>query len=60
MSDKKSAILGIYSDYSSVEHAVDLLKEAGFGNANIFVLFPEKAGGKNSPMTKARMRPKAR
>ncbi len=46
MSDKKSAILGIYPDYSSVENAVDLLKEAGFGNANISVLFPEKAGGK--------------
>lgn len=47
MSNNKMATLGIYSDYSSVESAVDLLKEAGFQKTNISVLFPEKAGSKN-------------
>jgi hypothetical protein len=47
MSGKKTAVLGIYPDYSSVEHAVDVLKEAGFRNTDISVLFPEKAGSKN-------------
>jgi hypothetical protein len=47
MSGRKIAVLGIYPDYSSVENAVDVLKEAGFRNTDISVLFPEKAGSKN-------------
>ncbi len=47
MSAKKTAVLGIYPDYSSVENAVDVLKEAGFRNTDISVLFPEKAGSKS-------------
>jgi hypothetical protein len=47
MSAKKIAVLGIYADYSSVENAVDVLKEAGFRNTDLSVLFPEKAGSKS-------------
>jgi len=47
MSDKKAAVLGIYLDYSSVEKAVDVFKQAGFRNTDISVLFPKKAGSKS-------------
>lgn len=47
MSVKNIAMLGIYPDYSSVESAVDVLKEAGFRNSDISVLFPETAGSKH-------------
>jgi hypothetical protein len=47
MSGKHTAVLGIYPNYSSVESAVDVLKEAGFRNTDISVLFPEKAGSKS-------------
>jgi len=47
MSKAKTAVLGIYSDYAGVENAVDVFKEAGFRNADISVLFPEKAGSKH-------------
>ena len=46
MTEKQTAVVGIYPDYASVEHAVDVLKEAGFRNKDISVLFPEKAGSK--------------
>jgi hypothetical protein len=44
---EKIAVLGIYPDYSSVENAVDALKEAGFRNTDISVLFPEKVVSKD-------------
>jgi hypothetical protein len=44
MARKNTAVLGVYPNYSSVENAVDVLKEAGFRNTDISVLFPEKAG----------------
>ena len=46
MAKKNIAVVGIYPSYSSVEDAVDVLKEAGFRNTDISVLFPEKAGSK--------------
>jgi hypothetical protein len=46
MTENQTAVVGIYPDYASVEHAVDVLKEAGFRNKDISVLFPEKAGSK--------------
>jgi hypothetical protein len=46
MAGKQTAVLGIFPDYASVEKAVDILKEAGFRNKDISVLFPEKAGSK--------------
>jgi len=47
MSAARAAVLGIYPDYSKVEAAVDVLKESGFRNTDISVLFPEKAGTKS-------------
>jgi Protein of unknown function (DUF3341) len=47
MARKNTAVLGVYPNYSSVENAVDVLKEAGFRNTDISVLFPEKAGSKD-------------
>jgi hypothetical protein len=44
---QKIAVLGVYANYASVENAVDILKEAGFRNTDISVLFPEKAGSKH-------------
>ena len=44
---EKIAVLGVYPNYASVETAVDVLKEAGFRNTDISVLFPEKAGSKH-------------
>jgi len=46
MAHKHTDVLGIYADYSSVENAVDVLKEAGFRNTDISVLFPQEAGSK--------------
>jgi hypothetical protein len=39
---REIAVLGIYSDYASAENGVDVLKEVGFRNTDISVLFPEK------------------
>ncbi len=47
MSHTKAAVLGIYPDYSSVENAVDVFKQAGFRNTDISVLFPNKVGSKS-------------
>jgi len=47
MARKERAVLGIYPNYSSVENAVEVLKEAGFRNGDISVLFPERAGSKD-------------
>lgn len=47
MSGKETAIFGIYPYYSSVEHAVEALRAAGFRNTNISVLFPKNAGSMN-------------
>ena len=44
---EKIAVLGVYANYASVESAVDVLKEAGFRNTDISVLFPDKAGSKH-------------
>jgi len=44
---EKIAVLGIYPNYSSVEQAVDVLREAGFRNTDISVLFPEKVVSKD-------------
>ena len=44
---EKIAVLGVYANYASVEGAVDVLKEAGFRNTDISVLFPDKAGSKH-------------
>ncbi len=47
MAGKNTAVFGIYPAYASVENAVDSLKEAGFRNTDISVLFPENVGTKD-------------
>jgi len=47
MSEKNTAVFGIYPSYSAVEIGVDRLKVAGFSNRDISVLFPQSAGSKD-------------
>src|SRR5579871_3269304 len=47
MADKNIAVFGIYPNQPSVEAAVDTLKNAGFRNTDISVLFPENSGTKD-------------
>jgi hypothetical protein len=44
MSEKHTAVFGIYPSYATVESGVDGLKAAGFSNRDISVLFPESSG----------------
>lgn len=47
MAGKNTAVFGIYPTRASVENAVDALREAGFRNSDISVLFPDNAGTKD-------------
>jgi hypothetical protein len=48
MSDnKKTSVLGIYTDRQTVEHATDTLLKSGFSNSDISVLLPENLGSKS-------------
>jgi len=47
MAGKNTSVLGIYSNYSTVERAVDTLKDAGFRSTDISVLFPANVGSKD-------------
>src|SRR6266850_252328 len=47
MAGKNTAAFGIYRDRTSVENAVDALRQAGFRNTDISVLFPENQGTKD-------------
>lgn len=47
MAGKNTAVFGIYPTYTSVEAGVDALKQAGFRNTDISVLFPENVGTKD-------------
>lgn len=47
MSEKNTAVFGIYPSYTSVEMGVERLKGAGFSNRDISVLFPQSAGSKD-------------
>jgi len=40
----KTAVFGIYPAYASVEYGVEGLREGGFNNSDISVLFPEGSG----------------
>jgi|SRR5579871_818353 len=52
MADKNIAVFGIYPNQPSVEAAVDTLKNAGFRNTDISVLFPENSGTKDLAIEK--------
>ena len=47
MAGKNTAVFGIYRDQMSVENAVDALRQEGFRNTDISVLFPENEGTKD-------------
>src|SRR5512133_4362007 len=47
MAGSKTAVFGIYPDRTSVDNAVDALKDAEFRNSDISVLFPETTGTKD-------------
>ena len=47
MAGDNTAVFGIYPDYSSLEFGVQALKDEGFRNTDISVLFPENVGNKD-------------
>jgi hypothetical protein len=47
MAGKNKAVFGIYQDRVTVENAVDMLRQAGFRNTDISVLFPYNEGTKD-------------
>jgi len=47
MAGKNTAAFGIYPTRSNVENAVDALRDAGFRNTDISILFPENEGTKD-------------
>jgi Protein of unknown function (DUF3341) len=57
MAGKNTAVFGIYRDRIGVERAVDALKNAGFRNTDISVLFPENQGTKDFAHEKATKAP---
>jgi hypothetical protein len=57
MAGKNTAVFGIYSTRELVEGAVDALREAGFRNTDVSVLFPENVGTKDFAHEKATKAP---
>ncbi|MGH9469542.1 MAG: quinol:electron acceptor oxidoreductase subunit ActD [Terriglobia bacterium] len=47
MSDKNTAVFGIYSTYAGVQSGADALKAAGFRVADVAALVPENQGSKD-------------
>lgn len=47
MAGKNTAAFGIYRDRVGVETAVDMLRQQGFRNTDISVLFPQNEGTKD-------------
>ena len=47
MSEKNTAVFGIYTNYTTVEMGVESLKSAGFSNRDISVLLPESSGSRD-------------
>lgn len=52
MAGKNTAVFGIYPSQASAEAAVDTLRNAGFRNTDISVLFPENQGTKDFAIEK--------
>ena len=57
MTEKKTAVFGIYPTYDSVENGVDGLRAAGFINEDISILFPECSGWRDFAHLKCTMAP---
>jgi len=47
MAGKNTAVFGIYRNRTGVERAVDTLRQEGFRNTDVSVLFPENQGTKD-------------
>jgi hypothetical protein len=47
MAGKNTAVFGIYPDQLTAEDAVENLKDAGFRNTDISILFPDNSGTKD-------------
>src|SRR3954470_23221351 len=47
MAGKNTAVFGIYRDRATAENAVDTLRQDGFRNTDISVLFPDNVGTKD-------------
>lgn len=54
---KNIAVYGIYNSRPKVEEAVEALKDAGFRNEDISVLFPEGGGNKEFAVEKGTKAP---
>jgi hypothetical protein len=52
MAGKNTAVYGIYSSQAAAEAAVDTLKNAGYRNTDISVLFPDNQGTKDFAVDK--------
>jgi hypothetical protein len=52
MAGKNTAVFGIYPSQASAEAAVDTLKNAGYRNTDISVLFPDNQGTKDFAVEK--------
>src|SRR5271154_879434 len=57
MSDKKTAVFGIYSTLSGADHATDTLVRSGFSASDISALLPENLGSKEIGTEKASKAP---
>lgn len=57
MAGKNTAVFGIYRTAESMENGVDALREAGFRNTDISVLFPENVGTKDLAVEKGTKSP---
>lgn len=57
MAGKNTAVFGIYPRYTSVEYAVQTLKDAGFRSTDISVLYPANEGNKDFAHEKATKAP---
>lgn len=59
MSSKNTAVFGIFTDQTAVSEGVEALKQAGFRNTDISVLFPENTGSKDFAHEKHTKAPEA-
>jgi ActD protein len=57
MAGKNTAVFGIYPSYPGMEAAVAALRNAGFRNTDISVMYPENAGTKDFANVKATKAP---
>lgn len=57
MAGKNTAVFGIYPSYAEMNGAVAALRDAGFRNTDISVMYPENAGTKDFANVKATKAP---